>query len=169
MGCVECHGQNAEGSDGPSLLKIKMSFSDFVHWVRNASNGMDPQPPAIVSDAELADIYAYIEGSSKSTGPQPPARAENGVETAPAGGNFTNGAQLFHTIGCAKCHGEKAEGAIGPSLVQIQKSFPEFVRLVRQPQGEMPGDFTPDLVSDAQLADIYAFLQHPSDPMKTGK
>ena len=44
-------------------------------------------------------------------------------------------------------------------------SFPAFVMYVRKPTGQMP-PFTVKVTSDAELADIYAFLQSLPKPPK---
>jgi ubiquinol-cytochrome c reductase cytochrome c subunit len=44
-------------------------------------------------------------------------------------------------------------------------SFPAFSRYIRQPTGQMP-PFTIKVTSDADLADIYAFLQSLPQPPK---
>ena len=86
--------------------------------------------------------------------------------TAPAG-NVENGTKLYNAYGCYQCHGYSAQGgAAGPRLGPNPISFSAFARYTRQPTGQMPA-YTSKLVSDSELADIYAFLQtipKPPDP-----
>jgi len=53
----------------------------------------------------------------------------------------------------------------GPRLGPNPISFPAFIKYVRQPTGQMP-PFTIKVTSDADLADIYAFLQSLPQPPK---
>ena len=92
------------------------------------------------------------------------ARAQSAVPATKAqkspAGNSQNGKRLFTSYGCYECHGYQAEvtSVVGPRLGPDPISFPAFVEYVRQPTGEMP-PFTSKVITDAELADIYAFLQ----------
>jgi len=79
--------------------------------------------------------------------------------TAPAG-NAENGKKLFASDGCYQCHGYQGQGATptGPRLGPRPLAFAAFSKYVRQPTGQMP-PYTTKVVTDAALADIYAFLQ----------
>jgi mono/diheme cytochrome c family protein len=58
---------------------------------------------------------------------------------------------------CARCHGDTAQGDIGPALAGFGESWSRFQNTVRNGEEEMPA-FSTDEVSDQQLADIYAWL-----------
>lgn len=92
---------------------------------------------------------------------QMPAAAQ-----APSG-KADNGKRLFATVGCATCHGEHAEGEIGPQISPPPLPLPKFKDYVRSPAGTMR-PFTTDQVSDAQLTDIYAFLEALAKQPQTG-
>jgi len=85
----------------------------------------------------------------------------------PPAGNIQNGKKLFTSYGCFECHGHQAEGTSvgGPRLGPNPISFPAFIKYVRQPTGQMP-PFTIKVTSDADLADIYSFLQSLPQPPK---
>jgi mono/diheme cytochrome c family protein len=85
----------------------------------------------------------------------------------PPAGNMQNGKKLFTSYGCFECHGHQAEGTSvgGPRLGPNPISFPAFIKYVRQPTGQMP-PFTIKVTSDADLADIYTFLQSLPQPPK---
>src|ERR1700730_3610378 len=85
----------------------------------------------------------------------------------PPAGNIQNGKKLFTSYGCFECHGHQAEGTSvgGPRLGPNAMSFPAFIKYVRQPTGQMP-PFTIKVTSDADWADIYAFLQSLPQPPK---
>jgi mono/diheme cytochrome c family protein len=85
----------------------------------------------------------------------------------PPAGNTQNGKKLYTSIGCFECHGHQAEGTSvgGPRLGPNPISFSTFAKYIRQPTGQMP-PFTIKVTSDADLADIYAFLQSLPQPPK---
>jgi mono/diheme cytochrome c family protein len=84
--------------------------------------------------------------------------------SAPAG-NAQNGRKLFENYGCYQCHGREAQGGLGtgPRLGPKPIAFTAVQRYIRQPTGQMP-PYTAKVVSDKDLADIYAFLQSVKQP-----
>jgi mono/diheme cytochrome c family protein len=88
------------------------------------------------------------------------------AEAQAAGGNAKNGKQIYASYGCYECHGRQAQGSVlsGPRIGPRPIQFSAFVKYIRQPKGQMP-PYTEKVTSDAELADIYAFLQSlPSPP-----
>ena len=83
---------------------------------------------------------------------------------APAG-NKENGRKIFVSYGCYQCHGREAQGGAGtgPKLGPRPIVFAAFSMYVRQPSGQMP-PYTSKVVSDQELADMYAFLQSLPQP-----
>ncbi len=71
FGCYECHGREAQGSfaTGPRLGPNPISFTAFSSYIRKPTREMPPYTNKVVSDQELADIYAFVR-----TRPRPPAR-----------------------------------------------------------------------------------------------
>jgi ubiquinol-cytochrome c reductase cytochrome c subunit len=80
-------------------------------------------------------------------------------------GNAQNGRKLFENYGCYQCHGREAQGGLGtgPRLGPKPIAFAQVQRYIRQPTGQMP-PYTAKVVSDQDLADIYAFLQSVKQP-----
>ena len=79
-------------------------------------------------------------------------------------GNAQRGKELFVKTGCYQCHGYEAQGAsTGPRLGPEPIAFARFVAYVRKPAGEMP-PYTVKVLSDAQLADIHAFVSTRQKP-----
>lgn len=72
-GCYECHGYEAQGGSGPKLGPEAIAFEAFVRVVRQPPNQMPPYTAKVVTDQEMADIYAFVKSV-----PQPPK-----VETIP--------------------------------------------------------------------------------------
>jgi mono/diheme cytochrome c family protein len=151
-GCNACHGTAGEGSPQPLAggppIGPPISYSAFTRYVRLPTGQMPPFNSDTVPDSELADIYAFLQSQ--------PSRAD----AAPAG-NAQTGKQLYVSYGCYQCHGRVGQGAtqtggsqIGPPPIPLSW----FARYVRHPSGQMP-PYTAKVVSDSELADIYAFLQ----------
>ena len=72
-GCYQCHGTVGQGANtGPKLGPDPLPLESFVSFVRNAATTNMPAFSAnMVSDAEMADIHAYL-----SSVPKPPARKD---------------------------------------------------------------------------------------------
>ena len=87
------------------------------------------------------------------------------AQTPAPRGNAENGKALYTKIGCYQCHGRDAQGATatGPRLNQNPITYVRFVSYIRKPTGEMP-PYTEKVVSDQQVADIFAFLQSLPKP-----
>ena len=61
-------------------------------------------------------------------------------------------------IGCYQCHGREAQGAsTGPRLGPNPLPLPAFTRAIRTPRNEMP-PYSTRILSDGELADVYAFV-----------
>ena len=80
-------------------------------------------------------------------------------------GDAKKGQELYTSYGCYECHGRQGQGArtSGPRLGPGPISLPAFSRYVRQPRGQMP-PYTSKVVSDGDVADIYAFLKSLPKP-----
>jgi len=85
----------------------------------------------------------------------------NEKSLAPPAGNAETGKKIFTQDGCYECHGREGQGAAqgaGPRIGPPQLSLEALIKYVRQPTGQMP-PYTSKVVSDQDLADIYAYLQ----------
>lgn len=83
--------------------------------------------------------------------------------TAPAG-NADNGKKLYTNYGCYECHGREGQGgSAGARLAPRPIPLSVLTMYVRHPAGQMP-PYTSKVVSDAELADIYAFLKSIPQP-----
>ncbi len=76
-------------------------------------------------------------------------------DSAPAG-DAAAGQQTYASLPCIGCHGENAEGSVGPMLAGFS-SWEKFKTIVRSGEDGMP-KFGTDKVSDQQLADIFAWV-----------
>ncbi|MGH9375448.1 MAG: c-type cytochrome, partial [Terriglobia bacterium] len=76
-----------------------------------------------------------------------------------------NGRRLFKKDGCYECHGFEAQGSptTGPRLGPDPIPLEVLIQYVRKPTGQMP-PYTDKVISDKELADIYAFLKSLPQP-----
>ena len=60
-GCWQCHGYAGQGgAAGKTLAPKPMPLEAFTVFVRNSNGPMPPYQKEILSDADLADIHAYL-------------------------------------------------------------------------------------------------------------
>ena len=157
LGCFRCHGSAGEGMPAtgkeagpPKIAATRLSLRDFVQYVRKPKGQMPPFGSQQVSDQELSDVYAFLQ----SVASQPKLEL-------PSSASSQNGQHLYVSFGCYECHGYQGQGSVqtgGSRIGPPQIPYSGFVAYVRQPTGQMP-PYTVKAVSDAQLADIYVFLQ----------
>ena len=64
-GCFTCHGRAGQGGafngPAPNLAKTEMPFDAFKAQVRDPINDMPAYPTAVLSDQEIADMYAFVQ------------------------------------------------------------------------------------------------------------
>ncbi len=58
--CLACHGAEARGALGPGILNTSLSPERFMLQVRHGGGLMPPFPAAMVGDAAVRDVYAYL-------------------------------------------------------------------------------------------------------------
>jgi ubiquinol-cytochrome c reductase cytochrome c subunit len=66
-GCWQCHGFAGQGGvAGPKLAPNPMPLEALSAFVRNTRGAMPPYQSAILSEADLADIHAYLQSLPKA-------------------------------------------------------------------------------------------------------
>jgi len=66
-GCWQCHGYVGQGGvTGPKLAPNPMPLETMSIFVRNSKGAMPPYQKPILSDADLADIHAYLQSLPKA-------------------------------------------------------------------------------------------------------
>jgi ubiquinol-cytochrome c reductase cytochrome c subunit len=66
VGCFTCHGTVGHGGAAPRLAPNTLPLEGFTAWVRNGTpgwtiaTGMPAFSTDVLSDAELADVRAYL-------------------------------------------------------------------------------------------------------------
>jgi len=69
VGCYQCHGYEGQGgAAGPRLAPRPLPYAGFSRYVRRPTNQMPPYTEKIVSNTDLAHIYAYLQAR-----PAPPS------------------------------------------------------------------------------------------------
>jgi ubiquinol-cytochrome c reductase cytochrome c subunit len=68
-GCWQCHGTLGQGSiatsGGKRLAPNPLPWESFAAFVRLTKGTMPPYSEKILSDGDLADIYAYLQSIPK--------------------------------------------------------------------------------------------------------
>ena len=83
------------------------------------------------------------------------------------GQDASTGKKLFSKYGCYECHGTQGQGTTaGARLAPKPIPLAALIAYVRRPVGQMP-PYTNKVVSDAELADIRAYLASIPDPPPT--
>jgi ubiquinol-cytochrome c reductase cytochrome c subunit len=71
VGCWQCHGGVGQGGvAGPKLAPEPIPQETFVTFVRTTNRAMPPYREPVLSDSDLADIYAYLQTIPKSPDPK---------------------------------------------------------------------------------------------------
>jgi ubiquinol-cytochrome c reductase cytochrome c subunit len=103
----------------------------------------------------LSPVKLNSLGRSHKTGPPNSAK-----ERETHAGSAENGRKLFAKVGCYECHGLEGQGSFlaGPRIGPKPIPYIVLVLYVRRPAGAMP-PYSEMVLSDKDLADIYAFLE----------
>jgi mono/diheme cytochrome c family protein len=120
-------------------------------------NGLSGYPLSVLLAGALI-VFAGALASAQNVKSVPKA---NGSPP----GNAESGRRIYSSRGCYGCHGGEGQGSIltGPRVGPDPIPFTAFVRYLRQPAGQMP-PYTSKVISDAELADIHAFLKSLPQP-----
>jgi mono/diheme cytochrome c family protein len=65
VGCFTCHGRSGQGGayNGPApiLASTALPFDGFKGQIRDPSNDMPAYSDAVLSDKDVADVFAYVK------------------------------------------------------------------------------------------------------------
>lgn len=78
-------------------------------------------------------------------------------------GDAKGGKEVYRLMGCGSCHGLEGQGVtglanaarLGPPILP----YPAFYAYVRRPPGIFMPPYSPALMTDQEMADMYAFLK----------
>ncbi|MEM4725279.1 MAG: c-type cytochrome [Candidatus Hadarchaeum sp.] len=187
--CIDCHGRQAGGGRGPKLAGTALTVDEVIAAVRAGPGRMPSFSEDEVSDLAVRHLYAWLQSlgapvpTVTDTATAEPAATAAFMPTAtytpeptdtptpvptftpalpstpsPLQPSAARGEQIWPTLECVDCHGPRAQGDFGPRLAGTNLSFEAVLARVREGKGEMPA-FTPEEVSDEQIAHVYAWLR----------
>jgi mono/diheme cytochrome c family protein len=91
-----------------------------------------------------------------------------GASGAFAAGDAVKGKETYLAVGCFECHGRSGQGGrlnyAAPPLAQLQLPAEALAAFLREAKGDMP-PYVESQLSDADAADIHAFLQTLQGPV----
>ena len=65
-GCWQCHGTVGQGgAAGPRIAPDPLPYDALAAFVRTTNRAMPPYREAVLSNADLADIHAYLQSIPK--------------------------------------------------------------------------------------------------------
>ncbi len=117
--CTGCHGINGRGGVGlnlrsPSMLAI--ASDEFLRQtiVNGRPNTAMPSWKDLDTE-EVADLIAYLRSWQRDPAGMDAVLARLAHRSADAGASLRIG-RILYRANCATCHGNRGEGALGPSL-----------------------------------------------------
>lgn len=151
LGCAGCHGAGGRGSAlAPAIAGSALDLAQFGAAVRAARGAMPAYDEQILPDGVVAALHAYLGGQPGIARPA---------------GRAGLGAELYERVGCYSCHSNQGQGVLhGPRIAPQPVRWERFRWYVRQPSAQMP-PYSEAVLSEQDLADIYAFLEtRPAPP-----
>ena len=67
--CYACHGYDGHGGAGARLVPMRMTLAGFTAYVHSPRQ-MPPYTAKVLSDAQLADLFAHIKSLPESPAPR---------------------------------------------------------------------------------------------------
>jgi len=129
---------------------------------------------------DTSDVVVRLKPDTTGIGPLVQSKAERRSDTEDSSPHFGSvrlqpdppdsdrGKRTYMKVGCYQCHGREAQGAsTGPRLGPDPLPLAQFTRYVRTPRNDMP-PYTTKVLSDADLADVYAYVSSRSRPRAAG-
>jgi mono/diheme cytochrome c family protein len=139
-------------------MRLKVMRTSIMRTGTRTGMGNKLGKLARVTSAAL--LVAALAGGFART-----ARAQD----APPG-DAVEGKRLFLAVGCFLCHGRAGQGGAmngpAPVLAKTAMPFEGFMGQLRRPINDMPA-YSEKVMTDKQVADIYAFVQSLPGPRLT--
>ena len=166
-GCYECHGTTGRGAlpTGPAIAPLRLSPTAFAAYVRAPAGVMPPYRAAILSDADLQAIGAYLRAVPA---PRPaaaiPLLARYAAPFAPirsaAASDAASPGRAIYLGHCAVCHGPELGGGVGPALDHFGATgtLEETVAFIKAPPPPMPHLY-PKPLDEQQVRAVAAYIR----------
>jgi mono/diheme cytochrome c family protein len=114
-------------------------------------------PSSVEEERSMSRVLSLLAGAPLACGALLPAVAQDAPK-----GDVANGKKVYLATGCYMCHGRAGQGGAyngpAPVLAKTEMPYEGFKGQLRQPTQDMPA-YSEPVMSDQQIADIYAFLQ----------
>lgn len=169
-GCYECHGMFGQGSisTGPALAPHPVPLATMQAYVHHPKGQMPPFSEKILSNAEIAQIHAYLDAIPPNPRSDSIALLNGGTSQrnstaedspAPSTNDHTHRGASIYAANCAACHGPNGEGGVGPSLIDISHrlSIEGIESRIREPSGVMPKLY-PDRLDGKDVQDVARYV-----------
>lgn len=166
--CANCHGTDGRGTDdGPSLEDAGTASAHYYlvtgRMPMTETEGQPRRKPPAYEGAELEALVEYVRTLGDGVDLED-------VQVDGQAGDVAAGGQVYRA-NCAPCHaaagigGALNDGRLAPS---VDDASPDVVTAaVRVGPGQMPV-FPRSSLSDDDLADVIAYVQHLRDPPQRG-
>ena len=151
--CAACHGPSGDGGTGPSLVDSAIEEDEAAAIVENGFGGM----PAFGSTLREGAIEAVISFALGLEPGGPPTTSTSTTTTT-----LVTSAPELYSAHCASCHGDDAEGAIGPPLTRRRFEEPAVREVITAGRGSMPG--FGDVLAPEQVSALVAFVETLAAP-----
>ena len=94
-----------------------------------------------------------------------PVHASAQTQAAAPVGSIQSGKDLYLRYSCYACHRYDGNGGVGARLVPLPMTVARFTAYIRNPPRPQMPAYSSKLLSDAQLADIWAYIKSlPASP-----
>jgi ubiquinol-cytochrome c reductase cytochrome c subunit len=168
-GCYLCHNYQGQGTGsrrpgqnpGPNLAPGPISYAAYVKQLRTPRVSMPPYDAHLLSDRDLADIYAFLLA-------QPPNKDAHSIAllnvvntgtTTGASSPLAHGSEVY-AANCAACHGVSGQGGVGPSLKgeSARKDTNAVISFIKNPVAPMPTLY-PGVLNENDVAAVAAYVE----------
>jgi len=169
QGCYECHNYQGQGTGsrsprqnpGPNLAPAPIPYAAFVTQLRTPRVAMPPYDARLLSDRDVADIYAYLVAQRPAKDPRSIALlAVVGTGSAAGGASAPSRGAEVYAANCALCHGASGQGGSGPPLIgeRSRKDTSAVITFIKNPGPPMPKLY-PGILNDGDVAAVAAYLE----------
>jgi mono/diheme cytochrome c family protein len=113
------------------------------------------KPVRFVSLCAACALWFTFAGLQGAVFAQVPAQ----TQTSTAAGSAQAGRELYVRYSCYACHGYDGHGGAGARLVPMRMTGDRFTAYVRSPRTLQMPAYSTKLLTDAQLADVWAYIK----------